>query len=173
MNKERRKSNKDMGEGENTPRVIFENDKFAAVEIVPLPQPAGEIGEFNTEPEPAEEAEELPTVPDSMELTLTLTPEQAEAFEGLVKTAREVYEQILEVFRTLAKAVGTTAIDFANAIRKTAYNAMDAMLYIANDNPKWWHLYKHAKKERTRKKYRRRLMQQLLSKLRAAHEQEA
>lgn len=37
-----------------------------------------------------------------------------------------------------------------------------AALYYANEHPKWWHLYKHAKKARTRKKYRRRLMEQLL-----------
>lgn len=29
---------------------------------------------------------------------------------------------------------------------------MDAMLYSVNTHPKWWHLYKHAKKYRVRKK---------------------
>ena len=41
---------------------------------------------------------------------------------------------------------------------------MDAMLYNANDHPKWWHYYKHAKKYRVRKKYRRRLERQLCDK---------
>lgn len=45
---------------------------------------------------------------------------------------------------------------------------MDAMLYSVNAHPKWWHLYKHAKKYRVRKKYRKRLMQQLIESLRAA-----
>ena len=45
---------------------------------------------------------------------------------------------------------------------------MDAMLYSVNTHPKWWHLYKHAKKYRVRKKYRKRLMQQLIESLRAA-----
>lgn len=47
-------------------------------------------------------------------------------------------------------------------------NFTDYMLYRANSHPKWWHLYKHAKKYRVRKKYRKRLMQQLVEKLRAA-----
>ena len=51
---------------------------------------------------------------------------------------------------------------------RLAGRCMDAMLYQANDNPKWWHYYKHAKKYRVRKKYRRRLERQLSRKLLAA-----
>lgn len=47
------------------------------------------------------------------------------------------------------------------------------MLYKANDHPKWWHYYKHAKKYRVRKKYRRRLEQQLCDKLLAAAKEAA
>lgn len=54
--------------------------------------------------------------------------------------------------------------------RQQAEKPPDSMTLenTANDHPKWWHLYKHAKKARTRKKYRRRLMQQLVTKLAAA-----
>lgn len=64
-------------------------------------------------------------------------------------------------------------MNVAKAITQTWDDLMDRMLFEANDNPKWWHLYKHAKKYRTRKKYRRRLMQQLFSKMGAASAQEA
>jgi hypothetical protein len=120
-----------------------------------------------------ENMNQLPTAPTGAELTLTITPEQAEAFEKMAEIVRKVYERILEVFRQVAEAASKISINLVNAINKTAGNIMDALLFGANDNPKWWHLYKHAKKYRTRKKYRRRLMQQLLSKLRAANAQEA
>ena len=47
---------------------------------------------------------------------------------------------------------------------------MDGLLYVANEHPKWWHLYRYSKKRRVRKKYRRKLMQQLLSKIKALNE---
>lgn len=82
------------------------------------------------ETEPAEPEE-------TMELTLTIGPDQAKAIaQEVVKTVQP-------------------AIDYA-------------MLYSVNTHPKWWHLYKHAKKYRVRKKYRKRLMQQLIESLRAA-----
>lgn len=39
---------------------------------------------------------------------------------------------------------------------------LDAMLHNTNNRSKWWHLYKHARKLRTRKKYRRMLMRQFI-----------
>ena len=114
-------------------------------------EPAGEL---------PEEAEPLPTVPGSIELTLT--PEASEALGIMVQCARETIERIVEAFRKLA-----------GAVRKIWDKIVDTLLRIVNDNPKWWHLYKHAKKYRTRKKYRNRLMQQLRSVLRAVNAQEA
>ena len=107
--------------------------------------------------------------PPSMELTLTITPDTAAAilnavqpaalrfFEALVNAAREAWAGI----KRAAKAAG-------KIMARLAGRCMDAMLYQANDNPKWWHYYKHAKKWRVRKKYRRRLEKQLYSKLLAA-----
>lgn len=85
-------------------------------------------------------------------------PEASESLERLAQAACEVCERILE----LSKIWSNTKNSF-----------MDYMLCVVNDNPKWWHLYKHAKKRRTRKKYRNRLMRQLLSIQRAASAQEA
>lgn len=101
----------------------------------------------------------------SMELTLPITSQAAaaiaevirSAFERFIHKAKKVIGQIAEVFRTAAKVVG-----------KTVREVMDALLYAANEHPKWWYLYKHAKKYRVRKKYRRRLEKQLYSKLLAA-----
>ena len=107
--------------------------------------------------------------PPSMELTLTITPDTAAAIldaiqpaalrflEAVAKAAVEAWEWLK---RGAAKAAKIAA--------RWADKCMDAMLYNANDRPKWWHLYKHAKKRRTRKKYRRLLMQQLTRKLAAA-----
>ena len=107
--------------------------------------------------------------PPSMELTLTITPDTAAAIlealqpaalrflEAVAKTAKEAWEWFK---RGAAKAAKIAA--------RWADKCMDTMLYRANDNPKWWHYYKHAKKYRVRKKYRRRLERQLCDKLLAA-----
>lgn len=103
--------------------------------------------------------------PRSMELTFSITPQTAatiaeamrSAFAPIIQKAKEAFARIVEAFRNAAKVISNTARE-----------AMDTLLYVANDNPKWWHLYKHAKKARVRKKYRRRLMRQLFDKLRAS-----
>lgn len=103
--------------------------------------------------------------PESMELTFSITPQTAatiaeamrSAFAPIIQKAKEAFARIVDMFRKAAKVAS-----------KTARKAMDTLLYAANDNSKWWHLYKHAKKARVRKKYRRRLMQQLFDKLRAS-----
>lgn len=114
---------------------------------------------------------ELPELrsPPSMELTPTITPDTAAAildavqpaalrfFEALVNAAREAWAGL----KRAAKAAG-------KIVARIAGRCMDVMLYQANDNPKWWHYYKHAKKYRVRKKYRRRLERQLCDKLLAA-----
>lgn len=100
---------------------------------------------------------------ESVELTFSATPQTIETtveamrsmFAAIVQNAKAAFAQIARVFKK-------AAITLSNMARK----AMDTLLYAANDNPKWWHLYKHAKKARVRKKYRRRLVQQLFDKLR-------
>lgn len=88
------------------------------------------------------------------------------SFDGVA-----LYEAMKPAIANVVKAirrVGEVFAKLSKNIRKNMNNIIDDMLYHANDNPKWWHLYKHSKKFRIRKKYRRRLMQQLLRKLEAA-----
>ena len=115
--------------------------------------------------------EQLPTVSESTKLTLS--PEQTEAINRLVQTVNEVCERIFEVTVKLAEWVSEVIGEVAAALTLTVNDFMDRLIYEANANPRWWLLYRHAKKHRTRKKYRRLLMKQLLSQLRAAPEQEA
>lgn len=92
--------------------------------------------------------------PPSMELTLTITPDTAAAILDAVQPAAL---RFLEVVTKEAKLAAHWTDKY-----------MDAMLYQANDNPKWWHYYKHVKKYRVRKKYQLRLERQLRDKLLAA-----
>lgn len=103
--------------------------------------------------------------PDSMTLELTITPETAAPF---LSAAQEMIERAKAAIQKLAEQLAEMARTAAQIVRDYVSKFVDALLYNANDHPKWWHLYKHAKKARTRKKYRRRLMQQLVTKLAAA-----
>lgn len=100
----------------------------------------------------------------SMEVTLTIGPKQAAAIAEIV---RQAFDQIWEAARKAADWLAETLRKAAAAVRERAASFVDFMLYHANDHPKWWHLYKRAKKARTRKKYRRLLMRQLNAKLAA------
>lgn len=103
--------------------------------------------------------------PDDTELAASQMAEQLATAAQCIKNGIERAAQALRDFA--AQAVEAIKKAAATA-RKIWDSFVDALLYQANDNPKWWHLYKHAKKARTRKKYRRRLMQQLTEKLAAA-----
>lgn len=120
-------------------------------------------------PEDFEHRHELmelePKPPDSMKLAITIGPEQAAAIAHTINEGLERAAQALQEFAEWAAGViGKVAA----VTREAVDNFVDSLLYRANDHPKWWHLYKHAKKARTCKKYRRRLMQQLTEKLAVA-----
>lgn len=117
---------------------------------------------------PDDEPAELRS-PPTMDLTLTLTPDTATALLGAITPQIvKIWEAVKSWINEVAKALGKLAAAIGKATAEAVNNFVDAMLYNANDRPKWWHLYKHAKKRRTRKKYRRLLMQQLTRKLAAA-----
>lgn len=145
-----------------------ENEALTGGQLYLDGQPCEGIKEAEFVPELLDDAPETLKAADSVELSLTFTPEQAAAIVERLKPAiaevarklRKFVEWAREVVRNVAAAATTTANDF-----------MDRLLYGANDNPRWWYLYKHAKKWRTRKKYRKRLMQQLLRKLEAANKE--
>lgn len=106
-----------------------------------------------------------PKISESMTLELTIGPEGAAAIEKAIKPA---IEQAAKAAREIMDAIVATFKKAAEAAAKAISGFVDSLLYHANDHPKWWHLYKHAKKARTRKKYRRRLIQQFTAKLAAA-----
>lgn len=107
--------------------------------------------------------------PPTMDLTITLTPDTAAALlDAITPQIVKFWESVRSWVNEAAKALGKLMAAIGKAAAEAVNNLVDAMLYNANDRPKWWHLYKHAKKRRTRKKYRRLLMQQLTRKLAAA-----
>ncbi len=120
-------------EEKNTPSTIYENDKFAMVEIVPLDL---------TDADPVEEVPEVvrPTTGEEATFECTFTPESAAALAEMMKPA----------------------IDMAWGMAITLF-------LVESMNPKWWYLYKHAKKRRVRKKYRNRLVREVVHQMRAAN----
>lgn len=113
-------------------------------------QPLAQISEITETPELPEGA---PKVGDNMPLEVYIRDSLVEKLPVLVERLNPIME-----WATMAiHAVGKVAIDCYT--RHTDY-----ILQECNDNPRWWHLYKHSKKARIRKKYRKRLMQQALRK---------
>ena len=110
------------------------------------------------EPDP----EQLQKAQDKMALELEIGQEQAAA---IVQSMKPTIERTMQKIREIGKQLSQTCKKIVRAARKSVDEYIDNMLYCANDNPRWWHLYKHSKKWRVRKKYRRKLMQQLCRKL--------
>lgn len=105
----------------------------------------------------------------STNLTLPIGPDQAKAIaQEVVKTVQPAIDYAAKKAREFIDWAIRAAGEFAKIAAESLSKFMDAMLYSVNTHPKWWHLYKHAKKYRVRKKYRKRLMQQLIESLRAA-----
>ena len=123
-----------MDEKNNTERIIHDNGKFAMMEVVPLDLTPAEPSENE---EPADTA-----VP-------AITPEQAAAL-------KETLNKIAEVFTQIWEGIAATFNKISEGIANL-HKYSDAHLHTVCDNPKHWHLYKHAKKLRTRKKYRNKL----------------
>ena len=93
-----------------------------------------------------------------------LSEETINAFVETINKMVEVGTQALEV---VAVAVAEIGRKVSRQLKVFGNGVVDEILYRANDNPKWWHLYKHAKKARTRKKYRNKLFKQYLRKVKA------
>lgn len=108
--------------------------------------------------------DEPPPEPQHTELAIQIGPPAATALLGALADAikaaahavRQLMDELAERFRK-----------FRQYARKAVDTFVDSLLYRANTHPKWWHLYKHARKWRTRKKYKRLLMRQLCSRLAA------
>lgn len=120
-------------------------------------QPFEGLTDETIELEPAN-PDDVTIPPELPELTFTLAPESVAALIELIKAAGEA---AAKTFKQLMEGIKAAA----SIVTEKAAKLIEAEMYYANDNPRWWHLYKHAKKARTRKKYRRLLMKQLLRNL--------
>lgn len=92
-------------------------------------------------------------------------PEWVKQFIASMKRAAEI---LAEFFRKAVETIKRIAEALATTLRQRKDEFMDATMLAASPPPKWWHLYKHAKKARVRKKYRRKLMDNLLATVQAA-----
>lgn len=107
--------------------------------------------------------DESPPEPQHTELTIQIGPPAAtvlldalaDAMKAEARAVRQLMDELAERFQK-----------FRQYARKAVDAFVDSLLYRAT-HPKWWHLYKHARKWRTRKKYKRLLMRQLCSRLAA------
>ena len=93
-------------------------------------------------------------------------PEWAQQFIVSIKRAAEL---LAEIFKKAIETVKQIANSITDGFRKSKDKFMDAAMLAASPPPKWWHLYKHAKKARVRKKYRSKLMDNLLTTMAAAN----
>ena len=108
--------------------------------------------------------DESPPEPQHMELTIQIGPPAATALLG---TLADAMKAAARAVRKLMDELAERFRKFWQYARKTVDTFVDSLLYRTNTHPKWWHLYKHARKWRTRKKYKRLLMKQLCSRLAA------
>lgn len=95
----------------------------------------------------------------------TLSPETLNAF---VETLNKIVDVSTQALSVVAEAFAEIGRKVSRQLKVFGTGLVDELLYEANDNPKYWHLYKHAKKARTRKKYRNKLFRQYLKKVEAA-----
>ena len=80
-----------------------------------------------------------------------IPPEVVEAFQKIAEKVKEIIKAIAEALQPL--------IEWAvQAVRKI-WDAIARGLVPK----KWWHLYKHAKKRRIRKKYEKRIRERVLA----------
>lgn len=125
-------------------------------------------------------ASKFPDVPRPDVLTLAgkleqmrpgITPEQAaellEAADRIFNAVRAAFDEVVVTVVKIGKALAELAAPVMKQAAKGLDQFHDALLYAAAEDPKHWHYYKHAKKARTRKKYRHRLEKSLAKALAA------
>lgn len=80
---------------------------------------------------------------------------EIEKYGLTLKQFENIVDSVVPAISQAVKIVMETAAEIAAVIRPTVHNVMQC---TADANPKYWHYYKHAKKLRTRKKYRNKLL---------------
>lgn len=93
------------------------------------------------------------------EVPQIVRPLTGEGAEFVMKTAPVIPPKMIENF-------------FMNYIRIFSFS-LRALVEIKVEHPKWIHLYRQAKKYRTRKKYARKIDREIMTKVKAYTEREA
>lgn len=90
-------------------------------------------------------------------MTTEQLTEAIEAVNRILAAIADTVRRVVEAVVAMAERIAKTFAPMIRELDKNAASWHDAMLRAAAPGPKWWHYYKHAKKARVRKKYRRRL----------------
>ena len=101
----------------------------------------------------------LPAPRDLPEIKVPeIPPEVAEAIERVKEALLKIADAFREIIEKIAEALAP-AIKAAVEIVRNIWDAIARGLVPK----KWWHLYKHAKKRRIRKKYEKRIRERVLA----------
>lgn len=101
---------------------------------------------------------EILMLPAPAEPAPEISPEVAEAIERVKEALLKIADAFREIIEKIAEALAP-AIKAAVEIVRKIWDAIARGLVPK----KWWHLYKHAKKRRIRKKYEKRIRERVLA----------
>lgn len=104
---------------------------------------------------PADKVDELAAAVVSLHITPEVMQRILEAFDQLAETAKRIADELVRIFRPI--------VDWASKMAERLVEALAAGIVPR----KWLHLAKHAKKARTRKKYRNRIRRSVVAALAA------
>ncbi len=105
---------------------------------------------------PAEKLDELAAAAAGLHISPETMQQILEAFDRVAEAVKEMARALMEAFKPI--------IDWA---KKTAERFIEALAAGIVPRRKWLHLAKHAKKARTRKKYRNRIRRAVFAALAA------
>lgn len=104
---------------------------------------------------------EILLLPATAEPAPEISPEVMEAVERVKEALLKIADAFREIIEKIAEALAPAIKAAAEIVRKI-WDAIARGLVPK----KWWHLYKHAKKRRIRKKYEKRIRERVLAILR-------
>lgn len=75
----------------------------------------------------------------------------------------DVWETLETAINCVVESITTFMRSFAAALKPFISAFIDFMSYAMCGNTKWWHYYRHSKKYRIRKKYRDRILREMIA----------
>ena len=81
-----------------------------------------------------------------------------------LERAREALQRVADALKPVIDAIIEAITPVIRAVADIVTRLWDAIARAVVP-PKWWHLYKHSKKARIRKKYRKRISEAVLAAL--------